>query len=62
MPKLVPIKPGRFIKILEKLGFMQRDAQGSHVFFKHTDRRTTVVPMLYLFIPRKLVKGFCGKF
>jgi predicted RNA binding protein YcfA (HicA-like mRNA interferase family) len=45
MPKLVPIKGVKFIKILKKLGFMERDAEGSHVFFKHTDGRTTVVPI-----------------
>lgn len=45
MPKLIPIKPNKFIKILKKLGFEQRDAEGSHVFFKHDDGRTTVVPI-----------------
>jgi len=32
MPKLVPVKPKKLIKILMKLGFHQRDAEGSHVF------------------------------
>ena len=45
MPKLVPVKPQKLIKLLLKLGFTQRDAQGSHVFFKHEDGRTTVVPI-----------------
>ncbi|OGY44792.1 MAG: hypothetical protein A2729_02810 [Candidatus Buchananbacteria bacterium RIFCSPHIGHO2_01_FULL_39_14] len=45
MPKLVPIKPKKIIKILLKLGFTKRDAEGSHVFFKHLDGRTTVVPI-----------------
>ena len=45
MPKLVPIKPERLAKILIKLGFEQRDAEGSHVFFKHLDGRTTVIPI-----------------
>ena len=45
MPKLVPIKPKDLVKILLKLGFIQRDAEGSHVFFAHLDGRTTVVPM-----------------
>jgi len=45
MPKLIPIKPKRLIKILVGLGFSQRDAQGSHVFFRHEDGRTTVVPI-----------------
>lgn len=45
MPKLVPIKPKELVKILLGLGFIQRDAEGSHVFFKHADGRTTVIPM-----------------
>ena len=45
MPKLVPIKPKNLIKLLKKLGFVERDAEGSHVFFRHTDGRTTVVPV-----------------
>ena len=45
MPKFVPIKPKLLIKILKGLGFAQRDAEGSHVFFRHTDGRTTVVPV-----------------
>lgn len=45
MPKLVPIKPKKFIKILLGLGFNKRDAEGSHVFFKHPDGRTTVIPV-----------------
>lgn len=45
MPKLVPIKPKNLIKIIHKLGFQQRDAQGSHIFFKHADGRTTVIPV-----------------
>ena len=45
MPKLIPIKPKKLIKILIRLGFVERDAEGSHVFFKHGDGRTTVVPI-----------------
>jgi len=30
---------------LGKLGFEKRDALGSHVFFKHPDGRTTVIPV-----------------
>ena len=45
MPKLVPIKPQKFIKILLDLGFKKRDAEGSHVFFSHADGRTTVIPV-----------------
>ena len=45
MPKLVPIRPQKLIKLLLKLGFEQRDAEGSHVFFKHKNGRTTVIPI-----------------
>ncbi|PIQ79474.1 hypothetical protein COV81_02205 [Candidatus Peregrinibacteria bacterium CG11_big_fil_rev_8_21_14_0_20_41_10] len=57
MPKLIPIKPKRLIKILVGLGFSQRDAQGSHVFFRHEDGRTTVVPIHN----RELSKGLLRK-
>lgn len=39
------------------LGFSERDAQGSHVFFKHRDGRTTVVPIHN----RELSKGLLRK-
>lgn len=45
MPKLIPVKPKKFIKILLILGFEQRDAEGSHLFFQHPDGRTTVISM-----------------
>jgi len=45
MPKLVPIKPQKLKKVLLELGFVERDACGSHVFFRHQDGRTTVLPM-----------------
>jgi predicted RNA binding protein YcfA (HicA-like mRNA interferase family) len=45
MPRLIPIKSQNLIKILKYLGFIQRDAEGSHVFFQHPDGRTTVIPV-----------------
>ncbi len=57
MPKLISIKPARLIKLLLGLGFSQRDAQGSHVFFRHDDGRTTVVPIHN----RELSKGLLRK-
>lgn len=56
MPKLVPIKPKRLIKILLFLGFEKRDAEGSHVFFAHTDGRTTVVSIHNRDISRGLLR------
>ena len=57
MPKLVPIKPQKLVKILKELGFSKRDAEGSHVFFKHEDGRTTVIPIHN----RELSKGLLRK-
>ena len=57
MPKLIPIKPKKLIKILIFMGFVERDAQGSHVFFRHKDGRTTVVPIH----GRELSKGLLRK-
>jgi len=56
MPKLVPIKPKKLIKILLGLGFVERDAEGSHVFFKHPDGRTTVIPIHAEEISKGLLK------
>ena len=33
-----------FSKILKKLGFDFKRQQGSHMFFEHSDGRTTVIP------------------
>lgn len=44
MPKLIPIKPRKLIKILLQLGFIERDAEGSHLFFSNDDGQTTVIP------------------
>lgn len=57
MPKLVPIKPQKLVNILKELGFSKRDAEGSHVFFKHEDGRTTVIPIHN----RELSKGLLRK-
>ena len=57
MPKLIPIKPRKLIKIILSLGFVKRDAEGSHIFFKHTDGRTTVVSVS----SRDISKGLLRK-
>ncbi len=56
MPKLALIKPNKLRKILLDLGFIERDAEGSHVFFEHKDGRTTVVPMKRTEISRGLLR------
>jgi len=57
MPKLIPVKPKKFIKILLSLGFKKRDAEGSHVFFNHPDGRTTVISIHN----REISKGLLRK-
>lgn len=44
MAKLPLISAKELTKILEKLGFQFVRQEGSHMFFKHSDRRVTVVP------------------
>ncbi len=44
MSKLPQLSANEFIKILEKAGFIVTRQRGSHVFLRHNDGRTTVVP------------------
>ena len=44
MSKLPLLSANEFIKILERLGFQRIRQEGSHVFFRHQDGRTTIVP------------------
>lgn len=44
MSRLPMLKPQRLTKILNKLGFEKIRQEGSHIFFKHPDSRTTVIP------------------
>ena len=43
--KLVPISGKKLCKLLESIGFKKIQARGSHVRFKHSDGRRTVVPI-----------------
>jgi predicted RNA binding protein YcfA (HicA-like mRNA interferase family) len=43
--KLRPLKCEKVIKVLKKMGFEEIRQKGSHLFFKHPDGRTTVVPI-----------------
>lgn len=56
MPKLVPIKPQKLVKILLKLNFTKRDAEGSHILFRHSDGRITVIPIHNKDISRGLLR------
>lgn len=44
MNNLPQLTANQFIKILEKMGFEILRQKGSHIFLKHKDGRTTVVP------------------
>ena len=44
MSKLPQIKPRNIEKVLIRLGFIPRPGKGSHVVFKHSDGRRTVIP------------------
>jgi len=46
------------VKVLKKLRFKKLRQKGSHMFFKHTDGRTTVVP---LHSGEKLDRGLLNK-
>ena len=43
MDKLILISGKKFCKILEKIGFEKIYGKGSHVRFKHSDGRRTVI-------------------
>lgn len=43
--KLKPLPTKRVMQILERLGFKRIRQRGSHVFFRHPDGRTTIVPI-----------------
>ena len=44
MPKLPLLNAKELAKVLGKLGFQLLRQEGSHMFFRHPDGRTTVVP------------------
>jgi len=43
--KLKPLPTKKVIQILKRLGFEKIRQHGSHVFFRHPDGRTTIVPI-----------------
>ncbi len=44
MNRLPTLKARKVIKVLKRLEFQEIRQEGSHIFFKHRDGRTTVVP------------------
>lgn len=45
MTRLAPVPARRVLRALEELGFQVVRQKGSHVFLRHPDGRTTVVPV-----------------
>ena len=44
MAKLPLLSANELMKILNKLGFELKRQRGSHMFFAHSDGRTTIIP------------------
>jgi len=44
MPKFPLLEARKVFKVLKDLGFEKIRQEGSHVFFRHPDGRTTVIP------------------
>lgn len=44
MPKLPQLTANELVKIIKKIGFEFVRQRGSHMFFKHSDGRTTTIP------------------
>lgn len=45
MVKLITVSGKEMCKILEKIGFEKIHGKGSHMRFKHSDGRRTIVPV-----------------
>ena len=45
MDKIMPLPSKKVIKALEIMGFEQIRQKGSHLFLRHPDGRTTIVPV-----------------
>ena len=44
MPKLPLLTANELAKIIKKVGFEFKRQEGSHMFFEHSDGRTTIIP------------------
>ena len=44
MARLTPLRPSEVIRVLTRLGFERIRQKGSHIYFRHSDGRATVVP------------------
>jgi predicted RNA binding protein YcfA (HicA-like mRNA interferase family) len=57
MSGLTIISPKEMINILHKIGFAEIRQNGSHIFFRHSDGRTTVIPFHSKDLKRGLIKA-----
>ena len=44
MSRIRPLKPSEVVRILKNLDFEPIRQKGSHIFYRHPDGRSTVVP------------------
>lgn len=58
-PKIPALNARDVIRILKLLRFSEVRTKGSHIFFKHSDGRTTLVPKHG---GEDIGRAFCGKF
>ena len=58
MSKISPLPHKKVIKALEYLGFEQIRQKGSHLFMRHPDGRTTIIPV---HPTEKIGKGMINK-
>ncbi|AKB25561.1 hypothetical protein MSMTP_2092 [Methanosarcina sp. MTP4] len=58
MSKISPLPHKKVIKTLENLGFEQIRQKGSHLFIRHPDGRTTIIPV---HPTEKIGKGMINK-
>lgn len=62
MSKLTLVTDKQMIKILEYLGFKEVRQKGSHKFFKHSDRRATLVPVHGEDLGRGLIRKIISQY
>jgi len=56
MSRLKIITSAQMCKLLENIGFVDIRQRGSHKFYRHSDGRTTVVPMHAGDLDRSLIR------
>ncbi len=57
MTRLRPLPSRKVIKILEERGFQRIRQKGSHLFLRHPDGRTTLVPIHKKDVGARIAEG-----